>query len=117
MGRMSPRILMGGSACLFAGIGGAVLFFPQELASWAGLGASASLPIQLLAGGFLGVALNLDRGTGKGTFEAEVEINGALNHDGATAGFFGVAPVTQRTGTPVDSTGIHQALVDLGLIT
>ncbi len=28
----------------------------------------------------------------------DIEINGALNHDGTTAGFYGVAPVTRSTG-------------------
>ena len=28
------------------------------------------------------------------TFNDDVEINGALNHDGTTVGFFGVTPVT-----------------------
>lgn len=34
---------------------------------------------------------------GKGYFVGEVEIDGALNHDGTTAGFYGVTPVTRPT--------------------
>lgn len=33
----------------------------------------------------------------KQTFGGEVEIDGALNHDGTTVGFYGVAPVTRPT--------------------
>lgn len=47
----------------------------------------------------------------------EVEIDGALNHDGTTAGFYGAAPVAQQTGVAVTAAGIHAALVNLGLIT
>lgn len=33
----------------------------------------------------------------KVTFSSEVEIDGALNHDGTTAGFYGVTPTTRPT--------------------
>jgi hypothetical protein len=46
----------------------------------------------------------------------ETEIDGALNHDGSTVGFYGTAPVAKQTGVAVDATGIHAALVNLGLI-
>ena len=36
---------------------------------------------------------------------------------GQKLGFFGTTPVTQRTGVGVTALGIHNALVDLGLIT
>lgn len=51
--------------------------------------------------------------TGKQTFSGEVEIDGALNHDGSTAGFYGATPVT-KAGSTAD---IKDALVALGLIT
>lgn len=44
-------------------------------------------------------------------------INGALNHDGSTAGFYATAPVAQQTGVAVTAAAIHAALVNLGLIT
>ncbi len=47
----------------------------------------------------------------------ELEIDGALNHDGSTAGFYGTAPIAQATGVAVTAAGIHAALVNLGLIT
>ena len=46
-----------------------------------------------------------------------LEIDGALNHDGSTVGFYGVAPTVQLTGVAVSAAGIHAALVTLGLIT
>ncbi len=47
----------------------------------------------------------------------ELEIDGALNHDGSTVGFYGTAPTTLQTGVAVTAAGIHAALVTLGLIT
>lgn len=40
----------------------------------------------------------------KQTFNTEVELDGALNHDGTTAGFFGAAPTTQPAANP-DTSG------------
>ncbi len=61
-------------------------------------------------GGGQYIAFNLDAGgggaptermridaTGKLTVTGEVEIDGALNHDGTTVGFYGTAPGTQST--------------------
>jgi len=50
-------------------------------------------------------------------FASSIEIDGDLNHDGSNVGFYGTAPVALQTGVAVDSTGIHAALVALGLIT
>lgn len=47
----------------------------------------------------------------------DVEVDGALNHDGATAGFYGATPTVQLTGVAVSAAGVHAALVTLGLIT
>lgn len=41
----------------------------------------------------------------KQTFSGEIEIDGALNHDGTTAGFFGVAPVTRPTALTAADAG------------
>lgn len=46
----------------------------------------------------------------------KMQIGGALDHDGSTAGFYGTAPITKQTGVAVDVASIHAALVDLGLI-
>jgi len=35
--------------------------------------------------------------TGSGKFSSNLEIDGALNHDGSTAGFFGATPITKIT--------------------
>lgn len=43
-------------------------------------------------------------------------IKGALDHDGASVGFYGTAPIAKQTGVAVDAAGIHGALVALGLI-
>lgn len=51
------------------------------------------------------------------TCTAAVNIGGALNHDGSTAGFYATAPVAQQTGVAVTDVAIHAALVNLGLIT
>ena len=42
---------------------------------------------------------------GKISTSGEMEINGALNHDGSTAGFFGAAPATQQTLAAYTSDG------------
>lgn len=47
------------------------------------------------AGVFQGFPLTLVRSTGKANFEAEVEINGDLNHDGSNVGFYGATPVAR----------------------
>ena len=52
----------------------------------------------------------------KNYFGGEVELDGALNHDGSTVGFYGTAPVAKQTGVAVTAAGIHAALVSLGLI-
>ena len=41
-------------------------------------------------------AFSLRTGTNKALFGGEVEIDGALNHDGTTVGFFGTAPAVQQ---------------------
>lgn len=47
----------------------------------------------------------------------ELEIDGALNHDGSAVGFYGATPVSQQTSVAVTAAAIHTALVNLGLIT
>ena len=44
-------------------------------------------------------------------------MDGALDHNGTTVGFYGAVPTTQLTGVAVSAAGIHAALVTLGLIT
>jgi hypothetical protein len=60
-------------------------------------------------------SLNTSFGT-SGITTIGIEINGALNHDGTTVGFYGTTPITKQTSVAVSSAGIHQALVNLGLI-
>ena len=50
-------------------------------------------------------------------FVSNLEIDGTLNHDGSSVGFFGTAPASRPTGVAVSAAGIHAALVTLGLIT
>lgn len=57
-----------------------------------------------------------DAGTGGLYLDGQAQINGALNHDGSTAGFYGTAPVAKQTGVPVTAAAVHAALVALGLI-
>jgi hypothetical protein len=61
----------------------------------------------------LGMTIETD---GDVKFDADIEIDGALNHDGTTIGFYGTAPIVKQTGVAVDATSIHAALVNLGLI-
>lgn len=49
--------------------------------------------------------------------QGTMEMDGALNHDGATVGFYGTVPVAQQAGVAVTAAAIHAALVNLGLIT
>ncbi len=53
---------------------------------------------------------------GKVQILGELEIDGALNHDGTTIGFHGTTPITKQTGVEVTAAGVHAALVNLGLI-
>lgn len=46
----------------------------------------------------------------------EVEIDGALNHDGTTVGFYNTTPIAKQTGVAVTIAAVHAALVALGLI-
>lgn len=46
----------------------------------------------------------------------DIELDGALNHDGSTVGFYGGTPVAKQTSVPVTAAGVHAALVNLGLI-
>ena len=55
--------------------------------------------------------------TGRATFAGAVEMDGALDHDGTTVGFYGTVPTAQQTGVAVTAAAIHAALVTLGLIT
>ena len=51
-------------------------------------------------------------------FNTEVELNGALNHDGATAGFYGTVPIAQAllaTGAGATVDNVITALQNLGL--
>lgn len=63
------------------------------------------------AGAFLGSALRISRATGTVTTEAELEIDGALNHDGSTIGFYGTTPQSKPTVT--GSRGGNAALASL----
>lgn len=49
----------------------------------------------------------------KATFSKEVQINGPLNHDGTTVGFFGVTPVTRRSGTLYSKLSTSATLTDV----
>ncbi len=57
------------------------------------------------------------KGSGTITITPNVTLSGALDHDGATVGFYGTAPIAQQTGVAVTAGGVHAALVALGLIT
>jgi hypothetical protein len=48
--------------------------------------------------------------------QAVITVEGALDHDGSTVGFYGTTPIVKQTGVAVSSAGIHAALVNLGLI-
>lgn len=68
-----------------------------------------------------GVALRLTQAGGMYT-AGEIEVDGALNHDGTTIGFYGATPVTKPTVTGAKGgnaalASLLTALVNLGLIT
>ncbi len=63
-----------------------------------------------------GVNFAIKTGLGDVFFGDDVEMDGALNHDGSTVGFYGTAPVSKQTTVAVSAAGIHAALVNLGLI-
>lgn len=67
-------------------------------------------------GAFIGTPLAITRSSMKVKTAAELEIDGALNHDGATVGFYGTTPIAKQTGVAVSDAAIHAALVALGLI-
>lgn len=73
-------------------------------------------------GSFLGNAIIVTRANGNVTLEADLEINGALNHDGSTVGFYNTAPISKPTVTGSRAANeALQSLLDqleaLGLIT
>lgn len=49
----------------------------------------------------------------KATFSKEIQINGALNHDGTAVGFFGATPTTQRSGTLYQKLSAGASLTDV----
>ena len=53
---MSPRTLLTGSALTLGALGLALLFFPRELSGPLGFAVTATLPLQLFAGGLLAMA-------------------------------------------------------------
>ncbi len=55
-------------------------------------------------------------GTAAPAHVTDLEIDGALNHDGTTVGFYGTTPIVKQTGVAVSTAAIHAALVALGLI-
>jgi hypothetical protein len=57
MPRSFPRHLLTASAAVSGIVGLTFLFLPLEVAGIAGLGTEAELPIQLMAGGFLALAV------------------------------------------------------------
>lgn len=65
---------------------------------------------------------NASGGAGKLHVTGELELDGALNHDGTTVGFYGVTPVARptltysRTGETAAETQLRTALASLGLV-
>jgi hypothetical protein len=58
--------------------------------------------------------------TGKATFGSEVEIDGALNHDGSTVGFYNVTPVSRPaayTQTYATATRTHSSMTSVAVAT
>lgn len=49
-------------------------------------------------------------------YTLDMQIDNALDHKGTLAGFYATAPVAKPTGVAVTASGIHAALVTLGLI-
>lgn len=72
-----------GSTTLTLALGDVLVLIGATATQWAILMAPSSL-LELTTGGGLKLG-------------GELEVDGALNHDGSTAGFFGVAPATRPT--------------------
>jgi hypothetical protein len=83
--------------------------------------------VRTTAGGTMTDALVLTS-SGSGRFSGEVEIDGALNHDGTTVGFYGVTPVARAAaissptgGATIDAEArtaidaIRTALTNIGI--
>ncbi len=71
---------------------------------------------------FLGIPLTIFRSNGNALFEAEVEIDGDLDHDGSNVGFYGTAPTSKQTvtgsrGGNAALASLCTALAAIGLIT
>lgn len=83
-------------------------------------GANSGSNLEYLAysdsGAYLGPALSIYRATRATRIHGEARIDGAINHDGTRAGFYGATPVPKPTGVAVTPAAIHAALVKLGLI-
>lgn len=68
------------------------------------------------AGAYLGPVMTMYRANQQTRIHGEARIDGPLNHDGSTVGFFGATPVSRPIGVAVTAESIHAALVKLGLI-
>lgn len=63
------------------------------------------------SGNFLVQPILITRATGNILFSSDIEIDGALNHDGTTMGFYGATPITKPTIT--GSRQVNEALQSL----
>jgi len=73
-------------------------------------------------GSFNTFAWYVDRATGNMRIFHDLELEGAINHDGTTIGFYGATPITKPTITGVKGSSVALAnlltqLANLGLIT
>lgn len=88
-------------------------------------GSSAGSDLQIAGytdGGSPTNFVTITRSTGRVLLSGELEIDGALNHDGSTVGFYGTAPavkptVTGSRGSNAALASLLTALAGLGLLT
>lgn len=75
----------------------------------------ASQTAYIIGPGATTLATGLDV-TGTTILSSDLQIGGALNHDGTKIGFYATAPIVKQTGVAATVDALHGALVNLGLI-
>lgn len=111
-----------------SGVNRWAVFANASTESGSDVGSDFSIGRYTDAGGWNGAIFNITRSTGLVSFGASVyvtsdlELDGALNHDGSTIGFYGTTPASKPTvlGSRDANEALYEllnALANLGLIT
>lgn len=104
------------------GVNRLVIYCGADAESGSNAGSNFYIGTYTDAGAFNANAVIVNRSNSKMTLAGEIQIGGALNHDGSTIGFYGTTPATKPTvaGSRGANEALYEllnALANLGLIT